>query len=95
VAEHRVHLVADVSSDRPAAVRPVLDRLAGATVTERADGYHVEAWLAGGDARDLNRELLSALRREERRTRLRAEWTTGGVIRRFFDYVEKGSRPAG
>ncbi|MGO8871128.1 MAG: hypothetical protein ACLQPH_06945 [Acidimicrobiales bacterium] len=48
----------------------------------------------GSDPRALNRELLSALRRVERRTRLRAEWTANGVIHRFFDYVPKGSRPA-
>jgi len=38
--------------------------------------------------------LLSALRRVERRTRLRAEWTANGETHRFFDYVPNGSRPA-
>ena len=36
-----------------------------------------------------------ALRRVERKTRLRAEWTAGGSVERFFDYVPKGTRPAG
>ena len=44
---------------------------------------------------DANRELLSELRRVERKTRLRAEWTAGGSVERFFDYVPKGTRPAG
>jgi hypothetical protein len=38
--------------------------------------------------------LLSALRRVERRTRLRAEWTGNGETQRFFDYVPKGVSPA-
>ena len=48
----------------------------------------------GPDARELNRFLLSALRRVERRTRLRAEWTGEGETQRFFDYVPKGTSPA-
>jgi hypothetical protein len=50
--------------------------------------------MRGESARDLNRALLSALRRLERRTRLRAEWTSGGTTERFFDYVPKGSGKA-
>ncbi len=87
-------LLADVSTDDPDRVRPLIAQLFPAGVTETADGFHIEAALAGDSARDLNRDLLSALRREERRTRLRAEWTSGGTAERFFDYVSKGTRPA-
>ena len=90
----RFHLIAKVSSHCPAAIGPVLDQLVGGTVTETPEGFHVDGWIEGADARELNRELLSALRRVERRTRLRAEWTGGGVTRRFFDYVLKGTRPS-
>jgi hypothetical protein len=38
--------------------------------------------------------LLSALRRIEGKTRLRAEWMSGGTVERFFDYVPKGSPKA-
>jgi len=48
--------------------------------------------LEGRSARDLNRAVLSELRRVEKRTRLRAEWTAGGVTERYFDYVLKGQR---
>ena len=65
----RFHLTADVSSDSPAAVRPVLEGLADATITESPAGFHVEGWAEGPAARELNRELLSALRRVERRGR--------------------------
>jgi len=56
------------------------------------DGF--EAELTGGSARDLNRKLLSQMRKAERRTRLRAEWTSEGLTERFFDYVPKGKKKA-
>jgi hypothetical protein len=39
----------------------------------------------------LNRTFLSALRKVEKRTTLRAEWTSGdgSISERFFDYVLK------
>ena len=87
-------LIADVSSEDPGRVRPLLERRYAGGVTSSTNGLRVVARVSGGSARDLNRDLLTALRREERRTRLRSEWTSGGVTERFFDYVPKGSRPA-
>ena len=88
-------VIAEVSSDNLAAVRPVLHQLiGGATVTSTPDGLHVEGVMNGTDARDVNRRLLSALRRAESKIRLRAEWTGEGHIHRFFDYVPKSTRPA-
>jgi hypothetical protein len=75
-----------VSSDDLAAVRPVLAQMIGdAAVTETRDGLLVQGAMGGADAREVNRRLLSALRRAEKRTRLRAEWTGGGYIYRFFE----------
>jgi hypothetical protein len=88
------HLTAEVSSDSLTAIRPVLEHAVGGTVTETPEGFHVDGWMEGIDARELNRDLLSALRRAERRTRLRSEWTADGVTHRFFDYVLKSTRPA-
>jgi len=51
--------------------------------------FEVEAQMEGASARDLNRTLLSALRKVEKRTTLRAEWTCGDTTQRFFDYVLK------
>jgi hypothetical protein len=45
--------------------------------------------MEGESARELNRSLLSALRKVEKRTRLRAEWTSGETTERFLDYVSK------
>jgi hypothetical protein len=46
--------------------------------------------MVGASAKELNRSLLSALRRAEKRTRLRSEWTSkDGVTERYFDYVLK------
>ena len=87
-------LSAEVSSENLSAIRPVLTQLTGGQVTQTPKGLHVEGAMEGTDARDVNRRLLSALRRVERRTRLRAEWTGGGTAYRFFDYVPKSERPA-
>jgi hypothetical protein len=94
VATKRVHLVGKVSSDSRAAIEPVLKGLANGAVTETPDGFDVDGWQEGTDPRELNRQLLSALRRVERRTRLRSEWTMDDVTYRFFDYALKGTRPA-
>jgi hypothetical protein len=52
--------------------------------------FIVKRELEGESAKDLNRDLLSALRRAERKTRLRADWTAqDGTVSRFFDYVLK------
>jgi hypothetical protein len=88
--------VATVSSDTPAAVRAPLKTFvgAGAKIEPTDDGFKIEAKLSGETAKDLNRQLLSELRRVEKKTRLRAEWTSGGVTEKFFDYVPKGTRKA-
>jgi hypothetical protein len=89
----RFSLVGDVSSDDLAAIRPALTEIFGnEAVSEIQEGLHVEGVMDGADARDVNRRLLSALRRAEKRTRLRAEWTGGGHIVQFFDYVPKSTR---
>ena len=94
MTEPTFRLVADVSSDDPGAVGPVLESADRRRDSRTADGFHIEATVTGEDARELNRSLLSTLRRAERRTRLRSEWTAGGTTHRFFDYASKGSRPS-
>ncbi len=93
MAAKRFSLVAQVSTASPAKIKPVLARLiARGSVQSTADGFAIKTEMTGANARELNRELLSALRRAERKTRLRAEWTNGGTTERFFDYVPKGTR---
>jgi len=88
------HLSGEVSSENLSAIQPLLVQFTGGQVTPTPDGLHVEGAMEGTDARDVNRRLLSELRRVEKRTRLRAEWTAGGTVYRFFDYVPKSERPA-
>jgi hypothetical protein len=46
--------------------------------------------MEGASERELNRTFLFALRKAEKRTTLRAEWTSDdGTSERFFDYVLK------
>ena len=84
-------LIARVSSANPQAIRPVIRKfIAEGSVEREGDEFIVKAEMEGADAKDLNRSLLSALRRVEKKTRLRAEWTSDdGTTQRFFDYVLK------
>jgi hypothetical protein len=93
----RYSLHARISTDNPGAIEPVLARVIPHGTVTRSDNrqeFVVEGTLDGPSARELNRSLLSELRRVEKRTRLRAEWTGQGTIERFFDYVPKGTRKA-
>ena len=80
-----------MSSANPAAVKAILeDLLPHGSVSEAHDDLLVQAELEGTSAKDLNRSILSALRRVEKKTRLRAQWTTtDGTTQSFFDYVLK------
>jgi len=84
-------LTARISSANPQAVKPVLQRLVTKGSVKEAEGeFLVEADMEGGSAKELNRSLLYELRRAEKKTRLRAEWTSdNGTTERFFDYVLK------
>ncbi len=88
-------LRAHVSTESPDAIKPILDRLfTRGSVSQTGDGreFLIEAEMDGPSARDLNRALLTELRRVEKRTRLRSEWTWRTTTERFFDYVPKGRR---
>ena len=91
MARKRFALAARVSSSNPQAIRPALKKLIReGSVKREGDEFIVHAEMEGADAKELNRSLLSALRRVEKKTRLRAEWTSGdGTTQRFFDYVLK------
>ena len=91
MAKKTYELNANVSTENPQAIRRVLeDFIEHGSVTSVEGGFQVKAKMVGESARDLNRTLLSALRKVEKRTRLRAEWALGKSVERFFDYVPKG-----
>ncbi len=96
MAQRKFRLWANVSSDNLPAIKPTLERIIAdkGTIRQTDQGFEVEAELEGESARDLNRMVLSELRRAEKRTRIRAEWKSGEIIGRFFDYVPKGTRQA-
>jgi len=86
-------LVATISTEGAPQIGEALQSLiATGSITRAGDGFAVTAKMTGENARDLNRALLTALRKVEKRTRLRAEWTSGKTTERFFDYVPKGPR---
>jgi hypothetical protein len=72
--------------DDPAGSRPTRAR---GSVRKAGDEFLVEAEMEGASAKELNRTLLSALRKVEKRTMLRSEWSCGDTTERYFDYVLK------
>lgn len=86
MAQKKFRLLAHVSSDNSSATKPCLEQIIGnkGTIRETDQGFEVEAELEGETAQRLNRILLSELRRIEKRTRIRTEWTSGDTIERFW-----------
>ena len=85
--------MATISTESVPEIKEALDALiTDGSCEPTADGFAVTATMTGDSARDLNRAFLSALRKVEKKTRLRAEWTYGSTTERFFDYVPKGTR---
>jgi len=84
-------IASHIELSRSRTIQQSLDQLAAkGSVKEAAEGFVIEAGLEGASARDLNRTLLSALRKVQRKTALRSEWTSSdGTTERFFDYVLK------
>ena len=89
----RFNLTVRVSSLNPQAVRRVLiEMIPRGSLEADGEDFVVQAEASGASAKELNRELLSALRRAEKRTRIRSEWTADdGTTYRFFDYVLKNT----
>jgi len=92
--EKKFKLSANVSSSNPSAIKSVLERIVGSngSIKPTSDGFEVNAEFKGESARDLNRMLLSELRKAEKRTRLRSEWTCECTVEKFFDYALKQTK---
>jgi hypothetical protein len=80
-----------VSRSDAQTIRHALEQLAAkGSVRKAGEDFMVEAEMEGASAKELNRTLLSALRKVQRKTTLRAEWTSSdNTTERFFDYVLK------
>ena len=92
--EKKFKLSATVSSANPSAVKPVLERIVGSNGTAKptSDGFEVNAVFKVENARDLNRVLLTELRKAEKKTRLRSEWASEDTAEKFFDYALKQTK---
>lgn len=86
-------LKAIVRRSEAGTIRHALERMpATGSVKKTDDDFVVEAEMEGASARELNRAFLSALRKVEKRTTLRAEWTSDdGTVEKFFDYALKAT----
>jgi phosphoribosylformylglycinamidine (FGAM) synthase PurS component len=87
----KLKLKAQVSRSEAQTIRRALKQLAAKGSIRKADeDFVVEAEMEGTSAKEMNRILLSALRKVERKATIRTEWTSGdNITERFFDYVLK------
>ena len=86
----RFRLSADISTSDPKKIEPVLTKVIGVNgIIHTEKGFKVKTTMEGQSATELNLNLLTALRRVEKGTILRAEWSTGKVKTRFVNYVLK------
>lgn len=93
MSEKRFKLFAKISSADPSAIKPVLEHaIKNGSIKPVNEGFEVNAELRGESARELNRLLLSELRKVEKKTRIRSEWTSEGTTEKFFDYAFKGTK---
>jgi hypothetical protein len=94
MVKKKFKLFACINSDNPPAIKPVLERIIGnkGIIKPTSEGFKVNVELDGESARALNRILLSEMHKVSKKTRIRAEWTQGKTIEKFFDYVPKGTR---
>ncbi len=87
--------VADIGTKEPERLEPILVNFLGVDGILRTDyGFRVRSTVEGPNARELNRKLLSLLRRAEQNATLEAEWTYNGTTERFVDYEPSGCRLA-
>ena len=91
MAKKKFVRVGKVSTDHPTSINVALRKAIpqGTIQQTETTEFLVKAEFEGENAPDLNRSLLSELRRVEKRTRLSAEWTSSDVTEKFFDYVPK------
>jgi hypothetical protein len=96
VSEKKFKLSARVSSATPSAIKPVLERMIGTngSIKTTDDGFEVNAEFKGESTRDLNRMLLTEMRKAEKKTRIRSEWTYEDTTEKFFDYALKQTKKA-
>jgi hypothetical protein len=94
VSEKKFKLSALVSSANPSAIKGNLERIIGenGSIKPTSDGFEINAEIKGESARDLNRMLLSELRKAEKKTRIRSEWISEGIAEKFFDYALKQTK---
>jgi len=91
MSQKNFQLSARVTSANPPAIKRLLEETIGykGSIKPANEGFEVTAEFEGESARDLNRMLLTKLRKIEKRTSIRSEWTSIDSVDKFFDYALK------
>lgn len=91
MCEKRFVLKATVKTANPEDICRLLRQLIGEDAFLMTGGdIVVSTSMRGRSAKELNGVLLAALRRVEEKTTLMAEWTYGGSIEEYLDFVLNG-----
>lgn len=68
-------------------IEPVLRALVPeASIKKEGNEFIVNVTLKGDNSRDLNRNILSGMRKVIKKTRMKSEWKSENIIEHFFDY---------
>ena len=96
MAKKTFQLTARVSTENPKSIQPVLEEvLPKGSVTETDEGFLIQAKIVGESARELNKALLSALRRvgeKDSPTIRMGEWEKRGALFRLCTEGEVAER---
>lgn len=82
----KFELTASVKSADMKAIKPVIKQLIPGVLIKIADEFVISAIIEGDDSRDLNRTILSGLRKVVKKTRIKSEWSCNGTVEQYFDY---------
>lgn len=93
MGQKKFTLGADIGTANQEAVGAILIKTVGVNSMLITDGgFRLKTTMEGETADELNRSLLSTLRRAEKMTTLQAEWTYDNRTERFVDFVPQGTR---
>ncbi len=82
-------LVANISSDHPEKLEPILSELIGVDgIIKTEDGFMVHTTILGESAEDMNNSLLTKIRVLDPTAKLHAVWSHENDKKQIIDFVQ-------